>query len=90
MRRVDNVPHKNVASLGLATFPENNTEIWVQLGEEAHNTNLTILKTIQELKNEMARLWEDNARPTMEQEKIMKSLSDKQNQCHSVPSPEQE
>lgn len=54
MRRIDNIPHRNVTGLGPATFPENNPEVWVQLGEEPHNTNLTILEMVQELKNEMA------------------------------------
>lgn len=57
--------------------PENNPELWVQLGEEAKNTNEVILETVQELKNEMARLREDNARLTMEQERILKSLFDR-------------
>lgn len=80
MRITDSVPHRIVTGPGPATGPETNLEIWVQLGEEACNTNLTILETIQELKNEMACRREDNARLTMEQEKIMKSLLDKQNQ----------
>jgi len=48
------------------------------------------LETVQELKNEMARLQEDNARLTMEQERILKSLSDKQNQQPLNPSAEQQ
>eukprot|EP00253_Pinus_taeda_P012458 PITA_12458 len=70
--------------------PENNPELWVQLGEEAKVTNQAILEMVQELKNEMARLWEDNARLTMEQERILKSLSDKQNQLPANPSAEQQ
>lgn len=66
-----------MAGLGSTTFSENNREIWVQLGEEARNTNLTILEIVKELNNEMARLREDNVRLTMEQERIMKSLFDK-------------
>lgn len=73
----NNVSHRNVAGLGSTTFSENNREIWVQLGEEARNTNLTILEIVKELNNEMARLREDNVRLTMEQERIMKSLFDK-------------
>lgn len=46
--------------------PENDPELRVQLREEAHNTNQAILETVQELKNEMARLREDNALITME------------------------
>lgn len=56
---------------------------------ESRNTNITIRETIQELKNEMARLWEDNVRLTMEHEKILKSLSDKKNQRQPTTSPEQ-
>ena len=51
MRRAESAPHKNVASLGPTTFPKNIPEIWVQLGEQAHNTYLTILETIQERMN---------------------------------------
>lgn len=35
-----------MASLGPTTFLENNPKIWVQLGEEARNTNIAILETI--------------------------------------------
>lgn len=66
-----------MASLGPAAFHENNPEIWLQLGEEACSTNLAMLETVQELKRELTRLWEDNARLTLEQEKIMKSLSNR-------------
>lgn len=44
---------------------------------------------MQELKNEMAQLREDNARLTMEQERILKCLYDKQNQPPANPSAEQ-
>eukprot|EP00253_Pinus_taeda_P012641 PITA_12641 len=69
---------------------EGNPELWVQLGEEARITNQAILETVQELKNEMARLREDNARLTMEQERILKSLSERQNQVPVNPSMEQQ
>jgi len=65
MRRADNVSRRFVVGQGPATGLENNPELWVQLGEEARNTNLAILEIVQELKNEMARLWEDNMRLTM-------------------------
>jgi len=45
---------------------------------------------VQELKNVMARLWEDNARLTMEHERIIKSLSDKKNQQPLNPSAEKQ
>eukprot|EP00253_Pinus_taeda_P018132 PITA_18132 len=73
-----------------ATGAENNPKLWVQLGEEARVINQAILETVQELKNEMARLREDNARLTMEQERILKSLSDRQNQLPVNPSAEQQ
>jgi len=72
------------------TGPGDNPELWVQLGEETRSTNLAILETVQELKNEMARLREDNARLTMEQERILKSLSDRQNLPPANPSIEQQ
>lgn len=67
---MDNLSHNNMTGQGPATGPETNSEIWVQLEEETRNTNLVILETVQELKNEMAYLREDNVRLTMEQEKI--------------------
>lgn len=88
MRRAGSAPHRFVAGQGPATNPGDNPELWVQRGEETRNTNLAILETIQELKNEMARLREDNARLTMEQERILKSLSDKQHQQPLNPSAE--
>lgn len=70
--------------------PRENPELWVQLGEETRSTNLAILETVQELKNEMARLREDNARLTAEQERILKSLSDRQNPPLANPSAKQQ
>ena len=68
-------------------FQEANPEVWVQLGEEPHNTNTTILDTVLELKEEMARLHAYNERLMQEQEKIMKCLSDRQNQRQPIPIP---
>lgn len=48
---MDSVSHRIVTGLGPTTCPKTNPEIWVQLGEEACNTNLTILEIVQELKN---------------------------------------
>eukprot|EP00253_Pinus_taeda_P001671 PITA_01671 len=89
MRRADNTTRRLVMGQGILG-PENNPELWVQLGEEARVTNQAILETVQELKNGMARLREDNARITMEQERILKSLSDRQNQVPANPSMEQQ
>eukprot|EP00253_Pinus_taeda_P026738 PITA_26738 len=87
MRRAENTPRRLRLGQGV-TGAENNLELWVQLGEEARITNQSILERVQELKNEMARLREDNARLTMEQERILKSLSDRQNQLPANPSAE--
>eukprot|EP00253_Pinus_taeda_P010902 PITA_10902 len=87
MRRADNTPRRPVMGQGVSG-PENNPELWMQLGEEARITNQAILETVQELKNEMARLREYNAQLTMEQERILKSLSDRQNQLPVNPSAE--
>eukprot|EP00253_Pinus_taeda_P009062 PITA_09062 len=89
MRRADNTNQRPVVGQGISG-PEHNPELWVQLGEEARSTNQAILETVQELKNEMARLREDNARLTMEQERILKSLSERQNQVPVNPSMEQQ
>ena len=74
---------------GTGSIPADNAGMWVQLGAETHSTNQAILQTVQELKGEMARLREDNARLTMEQERILKSLSEKQNPPLPSPSAEQ-
>ena len=75
---------------GAVGIPQENAELWVQLGAETRSTNLAILQNIQELKSEMARLREDNARLTVEQERILKSLSGKQNPPLANPSAEQQ
>eukprot|EP00253_Pinus_taeda_P007271 PITA_07271 len=87
MRRAENTSRRPVMGQNM-TSGDNNPELWVQLGEEARITNQAILETVQELKNEMARLREDNARLTIEQERILKSLSDRQNQLPANPSVE--
>eukprot|EP00253_Pinus_taeda_P017453 PITA_17453 len=87
MRRAKNTSRRPVMGQGM-TGADNNPELWVQLGEEARSTNQAILEIVQELKNEMARLREDNARLTIEQERILKSLSDRQNQLPANPSVE--
>eukprot|EP00253_Pinus_taeda_P015904 PITA_15904 len=87
MRRAENTSRRPVMGQNM-TGGDNNPELWVQLGEEVRITNQAILETVQELKNEMARLREDNARLTMEQERILKSLSDRQNQLPANPSVE--
>lgn len=51
---------------------------------------MAIFGMVQELKNEMARLHEDNAQLTMEQERILKILSDRKNQPPANPSAEQQ
>ena len=75
---------------GADSIPRENPELWVQLGAETRSTNLAILETVQELKREMARLREDNARLTVEHERILKSLSDRQNPPLANPSAEQQ
>lgn len=75
---------------GADNIPRENPELWVQLGAKTRSTNLAILETVQELKNEMSHLQEDNARLTVEQERILKSLSDRQNPPLANPSVEQQ
>eukprot|EP00253_Pinus_taeda_P019525 PITA_19525 len=75
---------------GAGSVPQENPELWIQLGAETRSTNLAILQTVQELKSEMARLREDNARLTEEQERILRSLSNKQNPPLANPSAEQQ
>ena len=73
---------------GADGVPRENPELWIQLGAETRSTNLAILQTVQELKDEMAHLREDNARLTVEQERILKSLSERQNPPLANPSAE--
>jgi len=75
---------------GAGSVPQENPELWIQLGAETRSTNLAILQTVQELKSEMARLREDNARLTEEQERILRSLSNKQNPPLANPNAEQQ
>eukprot|EP00253_Pinus_taeda_P018941 PITA_18941 len=75
---------------GAGSVPQENPELWIQLGAETCSTNLAILQTVQELKSEMARLREDNAQLTVEQERILKTLSGKQNPPLANPSAEQQ
>lgn len=90
MRRTGIPPHRPMTGTGSTSFQETNPEVWVQLGEEPHNTNIEILETVQKLKGEMARLRADNERLMQEQEKVMKSLSDRQNQQKPTPNSEHE
>jgi len=46
MRRTSNTLHIPMTRLGPASFPETNPEVWVQLGEEPCNTNVTIMETV--------------------------------------------
>lgn len=54
MIRTDNTSRRYGMGQGPIPGPESNTELWVQHGEEARNTNQAILEMVQELKNEMA------------------------------------
>eukprot|EP00253_Pinus_taeda_P015903 PITA_15903 len=58
MGRAENTSRRPVMGQNM-TGGDNNPELWVQLGEEARITNQAILETVQELKNEMARLSEE-------------------------------
>ena len=80
---------ENLDQLDNVRQAQGNLELWVQLGAEGSNTDSTLMRTVQELKDEMARLRADNARLNVEQERILKSLSDKQHQQQSHPRPEQ-
>jgi len=89
MRRANSAPYGNLNQPDNGGQPQGNPEIWVQLGAEGRNADSTLMRTVQELKDEMARLRADNARLNIEQERILKSLSDKQHQKQSHPRPEQ-
>lgn len=52
-----------------------NPEIWIQLGEESHQANVLLLKTIKKLRAEMKNLRTDDERLCLEHEKILRSLS---------------
>lgn len=88
MRRIMNLPSRSVMGIGPTSFQEGNLEVWVQLDDEPWNTDTDIMVTLQGLKDEMAWLWADNERLMQEHEKIMKSLSDRQNSRPLVLRPE--
>ena len=78
-----------------------NPEMWVQLTVEQHQKTSQLLEeqqqqtafllnTVQQLQEEMIRVWKDNERLLQDQEKILKCLSDKQNQEMGHPSVEKE
>ena len=78
-----------------------NPKMWVQLIVEQHqktsrlleeqqHQTIFLLNTIHQLQEEMLRLGKDNERFLQDQEKILKSLSDKQNQERGHPSVEKE
>ena len=83
MRRANNAPYGNLEPPDNMEKPQGNSEFWVQLGAAGRTTDSTLLRTLQELKDEMARLRADNARLNVEHERILKSLSDKQHQQHN-------
>ena len=89
MRGTISAPYGNPEPPDNTECPQGNSEFWVQLGAAGRTTDSTLLRTLQELKEEMAQLRVDNARLNVEQERILKSLSDKQHQQQSHPRPEQ-
>jgi len=87
MRRVGHTQLiKTTIRVGLVPTAKAILDMWVQRGEECRNTNLALFETIQQLQSDMARLKYDNERLIQEQERIMKSLSDKKNHRHPIPS----
>ena len=72
MRRENSAPHGNLDQPDNVGQPWGNPELWVQLGAEGRNIDSTLMMTVQELKDEMARLSADNARLNVEQERILK------------------
>ena len=75
--------------------------MWVQLGIEQHQRSnrlmeeqqqqtRILLHTVQQLQEEMERVRQENARMMQEQERILKSLSDKQNHRNENPSADRE
>lgn len=60
--------------------------MWIQLDEKSRQANATLLETVQQLRVEMISLRTDNKRLRHEKERILKSLSDRQNQRGLDPS----
>ena len=78
-----------------------NPEMWVQLTIEQHQKTSRLLEEeqqqttfllnmVQQLQEEMMRVRRDNEKLIQDQEKILKSLSDRQNQGTKHPSAEKE
>eukprot|EP00253_Pinus_taeda_P017918 PITA_17918 len=55
MRRANSAPYGNLNQPDNGGQPQGNPEIWVQRGAEGRNADSTLMRTIQELKDEMAR-----------------------------------
>ena len=81
--------------------PGGNPEMWVQLGIEQHQRSnrlieeqqqqtRILLHTVQQLQEEMERVRQENAMMMQERERILKILSDKQNQRNENPSADRE
>lgn len=79
MRRIGYIPPRTAIGIGLNTSIEGHPKMWVQLREEAWNVNTILYEIVQQLKDEMARLREDNERLMQEEENILKSLFERQN-----------
>jgi len=61
-------------------YVEANMDIWIYLGEESWQADGTLLETMQQLHTRMMKLRIDNELMSQEKEKILKSLSNQQNQ----------
>ena len=66
MRRANSAPYGNPEPPDNVEQPQGNYEFWVQLGAAGRTTDSTLLRTLQELKDEMAQLRVDNARLNVE------------------------
>jgi len=62
-----------------------NPDIWMHLGEESSQANVVLLKTVQQLRAEMTNLRSDNEWLQLEHERILRSLSNWQNQRDPDP-----
>jgi len=60
---------------GQGTTPSN-PKMWVHLGENTTNENVVLIDTFQQLQVEMMNLHIDNDKLRLEQERILKILSD--------------
>eukprot|EP00253_Pinus_taeda_P006409 PITA_06409 len=72
---------------GADGVPRENPELWIQLGAETCSTNMAILQTVQELKDEMAQEKEDHSDNVVEQQTPKRQRMELQGEFRKIKPP---